>query len=87
MDVSIDILSFSHTNISEMIRIAELDQMFYAMTLLEVIQEALPAYFGKHSKYIFTPSRLMTVLCLMRFEDWAFHGDAAQVGHAFGLGL
>jgi hypothetical protein len=37
-----------------------------------VMQEVLPAYSHKYSKHTFTQPQLMTILCLMRFEDWTF---------------
>lgn len=49
---------------------AEVGLMLFAKTALEVIQEVLPAYSGKFSKHTFTQKQLMTILCLMRFEDW-----------------
>jgi hypothetical protein len=51
---------------------AEVGLVLFAKTALEVIQEVLPAYSGKFSKHTFTQPQLMTILCLMRFEDWTF---------------
>src|ERR671916_548323 len=51
---------------------AEVGLVLFAKTALEVMQEVLPAYSGKYSKHTFTQPQLMTVLCLMRFEDWTF---------------
>jgi hypothetical protein len=39
---------------------------------MQVMQEVLPAYSSKFSKHTFTQPQLMTILCLMRFEDWTF---------------
>jgi len=51
---------------------AEVGLMLFAKTALEVMQEDLPAYGSKFSKHTFTQPQLMTILCLMRFEDWTF---------------
>jgi IS5 family transposase len=51
---------------------AEVGLVLFARTALEVMQEVLPAYSHKYSKHTFTQPQLMTVLCLMRFEDWTF---------------
>lgn len=51
---------------------AEVGLVLFAKTALEVMQEVLPAYSGKYSKHTFTQPQLMTILCLMRFEDWTF---------------
>lgn len=46
--------------------------VLFARTALGVMQEVLPAYGSKYSKHTFTQPQLMTILCLMRFEDWTF---------------
>jgi len=51
---------------------AEVGLVLFARTALAVMQEVLPAYSGKYSKHTFTQPQLMTILCLMRFEDWTF---------------
>jgi hypothetical protein len=51
---------------------AEVGLVLFAMTALEVMQEVLPPYGCKYSKHTFTQPQLMTILCLMRFEDWTF---------------
>jgi hypothetical protein len=51
---------------------AEVGLVLFARTALEVMQEVLPAYGSKFSKHTFTQPQLMTILCLMRFEDWTF---------------
>jgi hypothetical protein len=56
---------------------AEVGLVLFAKTALEVMQQVLPAYGRKFSKHTFTQSHLMTILCLMRFEDWTFR--AAEV--------
>jgi hypothetical protein len=51
---------------------AEVGLVLFARTALEVMQGVLPAYGSKFSKHTFTQPQLMTILCLMRFEDWTF---------------
>ena len=51
---------------------AEVGLVFFARTALEVMNEVLPPYSSKFSKHTFTQPQLMTILCLMRFEDWTF---------------
>jgi len=51
---------------------AEVGLVLFARTALEVMNEVLPPYGSKFSKHTFTQPQLMTILCLMRFEDWTF---------------
>jgi hypothetical protein len=51
---------------------AEVGLVLFARTALAVMQEVLPPYGSKYSKHTFTQPQLMTILCLMRFEDWTF---------------
>jgi hypothetical protein len=51
---------------------AEVGLVLFARTALEVMRGVLPDYSGKYSKHTFTQPQLMTILCLMRFEDWTF---------------
>src|SRR5918998_767205 len=51
---------------------AEVGLVLFARTALEVMREVLPPYGSKFSKHTFTQPQLMTILCLMRFEDWTF---------------
>lgn len=51
---------------------AEVGLVLFARTALEVMRDVLPAYSGKYSKHTFTQPQLMTILCLLRFEDWTF---------------
>jgi hypothetical protein len=51
---------------------AEVGLVLFAKTTLGVMREILPAYGSKYSKHTFTQPQLMTILCLMRFEDWTF---------------
>lgn len=47
------------------------------------MQEVLPAYDSKLSKYTFTQAQVMTSLCLMRFEDWTFReADVRPAEHS-----
>lgn len=50
----------------------EVGLVLFAKTALEVMEEVLPAYSSKFSKHTFSQPQLMTILCLMRFEDWTF---------------
>jgi hypothetical protein len=51
---------------------AEVGLVLFARTALGVMREVLPTYGSKYSKHTFTQPQLMTILCLMRFEDWTF---------------
>lgn len=51
---------------------AEVGLVLFAKTALEVMNEVMPPYGSKFSKHTFTQPQLMTILCLMRFEDWTF---------------
>jgi hypothetical protein len=51
---------------------AEVGLVLFAKTALAVLQEVMPPYGSKFSKHTFTQPQLMTILCLMRFEDWTF---------------
>jgi hypothetical protein len=51
---------------------AEVGLVLFAKTALAVMEEVLPPYGSKFSKHTFTQPQLMTILCLMRFEDWTF---------------
>ena len=70
---------------------AEVGLVLFAKTALEVMQEVLPAYSGKFSKHTFTQPQLMTILCLMRFEDWTFReaevrlSEHSELRRALGL--
>src|SRR5215210_7313733 len=72
----------------------EVGLVLFARTALEVMQEVVPPYGSKYSKHTFTQPQLMTILCLMRFEDWTFreaevrlaeHSDLRRAGGALGL--
>src|SRR5919202_4178359 len=51
---------------------AEVSLVLFARAALEVMNEVLLPYGSKFSKHTFTQPQLMTILCLMRFEDWTF---------------
>jgi IS5 family transposase len=51
---------------------AEVGLVLFAKTALAVMHEVMPPYGSKFSKHTFTQPQLMTILCLMRFEDWTF---------------
>jgi len=51
---------------------AEVGLVLFAKTALAVMNEVVPPYGSKYSKHTFTQPQLMTILCLMRFEDWTF---------------
>ena len=51
---------------------AEVGLVLFAKTALGVMLKVLPPYGSKYSKHTFTQPQLMTILCLMRFEDWTF---------------
>src|SRR5215210_2660983 len=50
----------------------EVGLVLFARTALEVMQEVVPPYGSKFSKHTFSQPQLMTILCLVRFEDWTF---------------
>src|SRR5919107_768014 len=64
---------------------AEVGLVLFAKTALEVMNEVLPAYGSKFSKHTFTQPQLMTVLCLMRFEDWTFREAEVRLAEPSGL--
>jgi hypothetical protein len=49
----------------------------FARVALEVSREVVPAYSHRFSPQRFTQPQLLTILCLMRYEDWTFR--AAEV--------
>lgn len=51
---------------------AEVGLVRFARVCSAVAEAALPAYRSKYSKHVFTQPQLLTVLCLMRYEDWTF---------------
>ena len=51
---------------------AEIGLVRFARLALVVGEAVLPQHRTKFSKRQFTQSQLLTVLCLMRYEDWTF---------------
>lgn len=51
---------------------AEVGLVKFATVAMEITQAAIPRYRTKFSKHIFTQPQLLTILCLMRYEDWTF---------------
>jgi hypothetical protein len=51
---------------------AEVGLVHFARVCRSVAEATLPAYRSKFSKHVFTQPQLLTVLCLMRYEDWTF---------------
>jgi Transposase DDE domain/Transposase domain (DUF772) len=67
---------------------AEVGLLPFARVALEVATAVLPPYRSRYSKHQFTQPQLLAVLCLMRYEDWAFretevrlreHGELRRV--------
>ena len=50
---------------------AEIGLVRFARVALEVAEAVLPDYRTKFSKHTFTQPQLLTILCLIRFEDWS----------------
>ena len=46
--------------------------MQFARVALDVAQTTVPWYRTKFSKHKFTQPQLLTILCLMRYEDWTY---------------
>ncbi len=51
---------------------AEVGLVRFAVVCRTVAETAMPAYRSKFSKHVFTQPQLLTLLCLMRYEDWTF---------------
>lgn len=51
---------------------AEVGLVTFARVALEVATAAVPLYRNKKSNHLFTQPQLVSVLCLMRYEDWTF---------------
>jgi hypothetical protein len=51
---------------------AEIGLVVFARVARTAAEAAIPAYRSKFSKRQFTQPELLTVLCLMRYEDWTF---------------
>jgi hypothetical protein len=50
----------------------EIGLLPFARTALQVARAVLPPYRSRFSKHQFTQPQLLTILCLMRYEDWTF---------------
>ena len=51
---------------------AEVGWVRFALVCRTVAETAMPMYRRKFSKHVFTQPQLLTLLCLMRYEDWPF---------------
>ena len=51
---------------------AEVGLLPFARVALQVCRTVLPRYRTRFSKHQFTQPQLLTILCLMRYEDWTF---------------
>lgn len=51
---------------------AEIGLLPFARVALDVARSILPVYRSRFSKHQFTQPQLLTILCLMRYEDWTF---------------
>jgi Transposase DDE domain/Transposase domain (DUF772) len=51
---------------------AEIGLVQFARVALDVAQTTVPRYRTKFSKHKFTQPQLLTILCLMRYEDWTY---------------
>ena len=51
----------------------------FARVALEVSGEVLPAYSHRFSPQRFTQPQLLSVLCLMRYEDWTFRATEVRL--------
>ena len=51
---------------------AEVGLLPFARIALQVSRAVLPRYRSRFSKHQFTQPQLLAILCLMRYEDWAF---------------
>jgi len=52
--------------------VAEVGLVRFALVCRTVAETTIPAYRSKFSKHVFTQPQLLTILCLMRYEDWTF---------------
>ena len=51
---------------------AEVGLVVFARTALAVCRGVLPDYRSRYSKHMFTQPQVLSILCLMRYEDWTF---------------
>ena len=52
----------------------------FARVALEVGREVLPAYSHRFSPQRFTQPQLLSILCLMRYEEWTFRAAEIRLG-------
>lgn len=50
----------------------EVGLVVFGEVAMKVATAALPLYQSKFSKHVFTQPQLVSILCLMRYEDWTF---------------
>ena len=72
---------------------AEVGLLPFARIALQVAKAVLPRYRSRFSKHQFTQHQLLAILCLMRYEDWAFReaevrlGEYRELRQALGLSV
>src|SRR6202167_3479393 len=59
---------------------AEVGLLPFARIALHVCRAVLPRYRSRFSKHQFTQPQLLSVLCLMRYEDWTFREAEVRLG-------
>jgi len=59
---------------------AEVGLLPFARIALQVAKAVLPRYRSRFSKHQFTQPQLLTILCLMRYEDWTFREAEVRLG-------
>ncbi|MBI2867462.1 MAG: transposase, partial [Chloroflexi bacterium] len=70
---------------------AEVGLVSFACVSMQVATAVLPRYRSKKSNHLFTQPQLVTILCLMRYEDWTFRetevrlAEHAELRRALGL--
>ena len=64
----------------EVIPMAEVGLVRFALVAREVAETVLPSYRSKYSKHLFTQPALLAILCLMRYEDWTFREAQVRLG-------
>jgi hypothetical protein len=58
---------------------AEIGLVAFATDALEMTFAAIPNYRSKFSKRLFTQPQLLSILCLMQYEDWTFREAEVQL--------
>src|ERR1700682_6406188 len=59
---------------------AEVGLLPFARIALQVCRAVLPRYRSRFSKHQFTQPQWLAILCLMRYEDWAFREAEVRLG-------